>query len=224
MSEWGEWSACFQKCAPNGDISLTDRCRFRHINQKPEGGGVECGETKEHSECPLCNIEGNEMPINESKLARPNYEQKPNKIYGSKQPKGYEHQPKEIYGSKRAKGYEQQPNEIYGSKQPKGYESDEAYDENYSDYNSANDPIDTSHLRGKRKTMARPNYEKKSNKIYGSKLPKGYEQQPKQIYGSKPPKGYEQQPNEMYGSKQPKGYEPPKHCIKQCPGITKRLM
>ena len=136
MSEWGEWSACFQKCAPNGDISLTDRCRFRHINQKPEGGGVECGETKEHSECPLCNIEGNEMPINESKLARPNYEQKPNKIYGSKHPKGYEHQ---IYGSKRAKGYEQQP-------------------------------------------------------------------------------------NEMYGSKQPKGYEPPKHCIKQCPGITKRLM
>ena len=111
-----------------------------------------------------------------------------------------------MYGSKEPKRYEQQSNEIYGSKQPKGYESDEPYDENYSDNEYGNDPIDTSHLRGKRKT--RPNYEEKPNKIYGSK----------------PPKGYEQQPNEMYGSKQPKGYEPPKHCIKQCPGITKRLM
>ena len=138
MSEWGEWSACFQQCAPNGDPSLTDRCRFRHINQKPEGGGVECGEIKEHSECPLCDIDGNEMPKNESKLSRPNYYE--DKIDGGK--------------------------------------------------------------------LARPNYEEKPNKIYGSK----------------PPKGYEQQPNEMYGSKQPKGYEPPKHCIKQCPGITKRLM
>ena len=138
MSEWGEWSACFQQCAPNGDPSLTDRCRFRHINQKPEGGGVECGEIKEHSECPLCDKEGNEMPKNESKLSRPNYYE--DKIDGGK--------------------------------------------------------------------LARPNYGEKPNKIYGSK----------------PPKGYEQQPNEMYGSKQPKGYEPPKHCIKQCPGITKRLM
>ena len=56
VSEWGEWSACFQQCAPNnGDVSLTDRCRWRHIIQKPEGDGVPCPDKlADHGDCPLC--------------------------------------------------------------------------------------------------------------------------------------------------------------------------
>ena len=57
VSEWGEWSACFQPCAPDkGDNSQTDRCRWRHITQQPEGGGMPCPDKlTDHGECPLCS-------------------------------------------------------------------------------------------------------------------------------------------------------------------------